>query len=71
VFSQRGHFRLVRYHLVQTGPAFERPMDMTIDAQTGQVTVRYKDEHGEDKTEVVNSVMTIPLAMSAGSSSRS
>ena len=26
-------------------------MEMTIDAQTGQVTVRYTDEHGQQKTE--------------------
>ena len=51
VFSQRGHFRLVSDHLVQKGPAFAQPMDMTIDAVSGQVTVRYTDEHGEEKTE--------------------
>ncbi len=51
VFSQRGHFRLVSDHLVQTGPAFTQPVDMTIDAQSGQVTVRYTDEHGERKVE--------------------
>ena len=31
VFSQRGHFQLISYHLVQKGPAFERPLDMMID----------------------------------------
>ena len=51
VFSQRGHFRLLSDHLAQTGPAFAQPMDMTINAQSGQVTVRYKDEHGEEKVE--------------------
>jgi len=51
VFSQRGHFRLLSDHLVQKGPAFAQPLDMTIDAQSGQVTVRYKDEHGEEKVE--------------------
>jgi hypothetical protein len=51
VFSQRGHFRLLSDRLVQRGPAFEQPMEMTIDAQTGQVTVRYTDEHGEQKSE--------------------
>jgi hypothetical protein len=51
VFSQRGHFRLLSDHLMQKGPAFERPMDMTIDAQSGQVTVRYKNDHGEAKEE--------------------
>jgi hypothetical protein len=51
VFSQSGHFRLLSDHLVQTGRAFPQPMDMTIDARSGQVVVRYKDEHGEQKTE--------------------
>src|SRR6185295_6169782 len=51
VFSQRGHFRLLSNHLVQKGPAFDRAIDMTIDAQSGQVTVLYQDDHGEQKTE--------------------
>ena len=51
VFSQRGHFRLLSYHLVQKGPAFEQPLDMAIDAPTGHVTVRYKNDHGEEKVE--------------------
>jgi hypothetical protein len=52
VFRQRGQFLLLSDHLVQKGKAFERPMDMTIDRQAGQVTVRYTDEHGEQKSEV-------------------
>jgi hypothetical protein len=51
VFSQRGHFQLISYHLVQKGPAFERPLDMMIDCPTGHVTVDYKTEHGEEKVE--------------------
>jgi hypothetical protein len=51
VFSQRGHFRLVSDHLIQKGRAFERPLDMTIDGQIGQVTVKYLDEDGQEKTE--------------------
>lgn len=51
IFSQRGHFRLLSYHLVQKGPTFEQPLDMTIDAPTGHVTVRYKNDHGEEKVE--------------------
>src|SRR5947208_2663959 len=51
VFSQRGHFRLLTDHLVQKGPAFERSIEMTIDSQTGQVRVRYQDDHGQEKTE--------------------
>ena len=52
VFRQRGQFLLLSDHLVQKGPAFERALDMTIDRQSGQVTVRYTDDHGEQKSEV-------------------
>jgi hypothetical protein len=51
VFSQRGHFQLISDHLVQKGPAFDRPLDMMIDRSTGHVVVRYKNEHGEEKIE--------------------
>lgn len=49
IFSQRQQFRLVSDHLVQKGPTFPRPLDMSVDARTGRVTVRYADEHGEQK----------------------
>jgi hypothetical protein len=64
VFSQRGHFRLVSDHLVQKGPAFERPVDMAIDAQSGQVTVRYRNEQGEQKTDVER--LDLPLDLANG-----
>jgi hypothetical protein len=51
VFSQRGDLRLIAYHLVQKGPSFPRPIDMTIDARSGEVVVRYINDHGESKTE--------------------
>jgi hypothetical protein len=51
VYTQRGHFRLVSYHLVQHGAAFPRSLDMTIDAGSGVVTVRHTDDEGETKTE--------------------
>lgn len=50
VFSQAGRFRLVRDHLVQKGPSFPRAVDMSLDAATGNVVVRYADG-GEKKTE--------------------
>jgi hypothetical protein len=34
VFSQSGRFRLISDHLVQKGPAFPQPIDMSIDAVT-------------------------------------
>jgi hypothetical protein len=50
VFTQRGQFRLVSDHLVQKGPSFPHPIDMTIKSG-GNVTVRYTDDKGEQKTE--------------------
>lgn len=50
VFAQRDHFRLLSYHHVQKGPAFPHPMDVAIDASTGEVKVRTKDG-GKDKVQ--------------------
>jgi hypothetical protein len=50
VFSQQGRFHLVSYHLIQRGPTFPRPLDMAIDP-SGVATVRYTDDHGQQKTE--------------------
>jgi hypothetical protein len=63
VFSQAGHFQLLSDHLVQKGPSFERPLDMTIDRRRGQVTVRYTDD-GKDKVEVEQ--MELPLDLANG-----
>jgi hypothetical protein len=51
VYSQHGHFQLISDHLVQKGPAFERPLDMMIDVASGHVTVRHKDDDGKEKVE--------------------
>jgi hypothetical protein len=37
--------------VVQKGPAFPRPLDMTINGTTGQVIVRYTNDKGEEKVE--------------------
>jgi len=50
VFSQRNHFRMLSDHLVQKGPAFKQPIDAFVDGKSGQVTVRYKEEDGKEKT---------------------
>ena len=42
---------MVSDHLVQKGPTFPQPIDMTIDAVKGDVVVRYSDDHGQQKTE--------------------
>jgi hypothetical protein len=49
-FSQRTHFRLLKYHHVQKGPAFPHPMDVAIDAKSGNVEVRYTED-GKDRVE--------------------
>ena len=51
VFSQRQRFRLLRDHLVQKGPTFSQPLDVSIECTSGQVTVRYTDEHGNQKVD--------------------
>lgn len=50
VFSQRRNFRLLSDRHVQKGPSFPHPMDVSVDASKGQVTVHYSDG-GKDKVE--------------------
>jgi hypothetical protein len=50
VFSQRRTFRLLSYHHVQKGPSFPHPLDVSINASTGQVTTRSTDG-GKEKVE--------------------
>lgn len=42
VFSQRGTFRLISDHHIQRGPSFPKPMDILIDALTGEITSHAK-----------------------------
>src|ERR1700730_13127417 len=50
-FSQRGQFRLLRNHLTQKGPSFKLTMERSIDASTGQISVRYTDDKGNQKVD--------------------
>jgi hypothetical protein len=43
IFTQHDVFRLISNHHVQRGPSFPHPLDMFIDAATGQITSRDKD----------------------------
>jgi hypothetical protein len=43
VFTQRKVFRLISDHHIQRGPSFPKPLDVLIDAATGQITSRDKD----------------------------
>jgi hypothetical protein len=51
VFSQHKTFSLISYHLIEKGPSFPHPTEMTIAASRGEVTVRYADDKGEEKVE--------------------
>jgi hypothetical protein len=50
-YSQRRVFKVLNYHLVQSGPAFDVPIDMHIDGSTGEVRIRYTDKQGDEKEE--------------------
>ncbi len=63
VFSQRGAFRLISDHHIQKGPTFPKPMDVMIEAASGQVTVRYQDK---DQEKVETSHMDLPLDLANG-----
>ena len=43
VFTQQGTFRLVKDHHMQRGPSFPKPIDVLIDAATGQITSKTED----------------------------
>ena len=64
VFTQRGTFRLVSDHLVQKGPAFKHPTDLSVNGLTGQVTVRSTD--GDGKAKVVTERLNLPPDVSNG-----
>jgi hypothetical protein len=53
VYSQRRTFQLISDHHIQKGPSFPHPMDVLVDARSGQVTVRSMDKDGkeQEKTE--------------------
>ncbi len=64
VYTQHGTFKLISDHHVQRGPFFPHPMDVTIDALTGQVTVRTTGKDG--KPEVDTEHLDLPPDLSNG-----
>jgi len=64
VFSQRRNFSLVRYHLIQKGPTFPHPTEISVEASSGEVNVRYTDDKGKEKTE--NEHMKLPDDLANG-----
>jgi len=64
VFSQRGNFHLISYHMVQKGPSFKNASDLSVTCATGQVTVRYTDDDGKEK--VASQHLTLPPDLGNG-----
>jgi hypothetical protein len=44
IYSQRDVFQLLSDHHIQRGPSFPKPLDMFIDARSGQITSRDKNQ---------------------------
>jgi hypothetical protein len=63
VFLQRRQFRLLTDHLVQRGPSFPHPIDVSIDATSGRVTVHYRED---GKDEVIDERMDLPSDLANG-----
>ena len=63
-YTQSGTFRLVRNHHIQKGPFFTKPVDFTVDAATGTVTLRTVDKDG--KIRDVSKHMALPADLADG-----
>jgi hypothetical protein len=64
VFSERGSFRLISDHHIQTGPSFPTPMDLTIDVPQGRVTSRSPGKDG--KPVATSYTMKLPPDLANG-----
>ena len=51
VFSQRKIFRLISDHLVEKGPSFPDPVDISLEMASGNVTVHRTDGTGKDRID--------------------
>jgi hypothetical protein len=64
VSTQRHTIQLISDHHIQKGPSFPHPMDMLIDVQAGQVTVRTTGKDG--KEEVKTDHLDLPTDLANG-----
>lgn len=64
LFSENRRFRLIRDHLVQRGPSFPHPIEATVDAAAGRVTIRTRDSKGAEK--VIERQLSMPEDVSNG-----
>jgi hypothetical protein len=63
VYMENGRFRLVSDHLIQRGPSFPHPMEVSIDAASGRVTVRHRED---GKEQVIEEQMELPSDLANG-----
>lgn len=63
-YRQRGTFQLVRYHHIQKGPFFAKPVDFAVEAATGIVTSRTIETNG--KLQVESKHMNLPDDLANG-----
>lgn len=70
VFSERGRFKMIRYRLVQSGPAFPESIDLSVDGTTGDVSVRHaragqapevESEHLDPVPDLANGIVPVLL----------
>lgn len=64
VYSERGRFQLISDHHIQKGPFFPHPIDLSIDAHTGEVTSR--PAGGDSKQDVQVEHMDLPPDLANG-----
>ena len=63
VYTENGRFQLVSDHLIQRGPSFPHPMEVSIDASSGRVTVRHRED---GKEQVIEEQMELPSDLANG-----
>lgn len=64
VYLQRKSFQLVSDHLIQKGPSFPHPKEVSFETSSGKVSIRYTEKDG--KEDVRNENVKIPADISNG-----
>jgi hypothetical protein len=59
-FSQQRVFKLEKYHLIYSGPAFTSDADISLERSTGKYRVKTK-KHEDWKKEVLDGSLNLPL----------
>lgn len=62
VFTQRRTLQLISDHHIQKGPYFPHPMDVLVEARTGQVTVHSWDKDGKEDVHTEHLALPVDVA---------